>query len=259
MRWPSEGAFFVCLAVLYVAAGVWTTRRIAATGDEPTYFMAADALVRGEGLDLTARWQAVDTASYSPGEPIPREEFLRSTAPSRARPGAYPIHDIGLPLLIALPFVLGGRGLVVALIGVGMAVAVALGVRAALALGLSRGSALAGGAAAGLTVPALTYSGQVFPDAAAPIVVGVAACALVGAAPRWALGVALAALPLLHVRFWPILFGLAVAALVLWRPHRRDAALIFAPAALTVVGLCALGLAVYGLPLPHAGFLLFFA
>ncbi|MBM4421688.1 MAG: hypothetical protein FJ034_08950, partial [Chloroflexi bacterium] len=139
-------ALFLALATVYVVAGVWTTRRNTATGDEVMYFMAADSLLRGEGFELTSRWRALDGASYSPGVPVPPEEFARTTAPSLAREGSFPIHDLGLPVLAALPFALGARALTNAAIALVMAAAVAIGLRVALARGAARPAALAGAA-----------------------------------------------------------------------------------------------------------------
>ncbi|HEX9437606.1 MAG TPA: hypothetical protein VGA16_10670 [Candidatus Limnocylindria bacterium] len=248
----------VTFFAVYLIAGIWTTRRAHATGDETYYLMAADALVRGEGLDLTARWQDLRAASYDPGVPVPRAELERSTSPSRVRAGDYPLHDLGLPFLIAGPFALGGRALVVAGIALAMAAAVALGHRVAMALGVRPAHAMAGALAAGLSVPAMTYSGQVFADAIAPVPYGVALCALARAAPRWLFGPAVAALPLLHLRFWPLALALVVAYAVVLRPGRRELAATLVPLGIVVAVVSLVDLAVYGVPLPHAGFLLFF-
>lgn len=250
---------FVLLAIVYVTVGIWTTRRISATGDEPTYFMAAESLIRGEGFELTARWRAVDDSTYSPGEPLPGDEFIRTTASSRARSGAYPIHDLGTAIAIALPFAIGGRALVVVAIALGMAAAIAIGVRIARSLGTGAGPTLVAAATSGLAAPALTYSGQVFADAIAPLPIAVAAAALAGAAPRWTLAIATASLPLLHVRYWPIVAALLFAAVAVWRPGWRGVGRLVAPTVVVVAAYAAIDLVVYGLPLPHAGFLLFFA
>lgn len=250
-------ALFASLFVVYIVAGIWTTRRINATGDEPYYFMAADALLRGEGLDLTARWLDLERSTYGPGVAVPRTEFERSTAPSRARSGSYPLHDLGASLLLTLPFAVGGRPLVVSLIALAMASAVALGARAAVALGVARHLAAAAGVAVGLSAPALTYSGQVFPDAIAPLLLAVGLCALVGALPRGLVGPAVAALPFLHARFWPLTLAVAAYAVATGRT-RREAELVVAPLVAVVLLLSLIDLLVYGVPVPHAGFLLFF-
>jgi hypothetical protein len=250
---------FVVLVAVYVAAGVWTTRQVHATGDEPYYFMAADALVRGEGFDLTQRWHDLTAASYEPGVRVPPSEFEGSTAPSRARDGSYPLHDVGASLVIALPFTLGGRALVDVFVAVLMAAAIGLGFLAARAGGVARTPAMVAALAIGLSAPALTYSGQVFPDALAPLPFAIATCALLGALPRSAFGPALAALPFLHLRFWPLALALLAVYVIVFRPARREAALVTAPLVATVLGLSLLGAIVYGVPLPHAGFVTFFA
>ncbi len=252
-------ALFAALLAIYLLAAVSTTHRVTATGDEPYYFLAADSLLHGEGFELSRRWYWIPFADYAPGDFLPGDDFLRRVAPSRSRPGLYPLHDLGLSLLIAVPLALGGRALVVACVALAMAGAVALGHRLAIALGARPLGALAGALAAGLSAPAVTYSGQVFPDALAPLPVGLALCGTMGALPSRVVAPAIAALPFLHLRFWPLALGLLALHLALRRPPRRRALALLAPLAAVVLGLSALDLAVYGVPLPHAGFFLFFA
>ncbi|MGH2490897.1 MAG: hypothetical protein ACRDF9_05255, partial [Candidatus Limnocylindria bacterium] len=111
----------------------------------------------------------------------------------------------------------------------------------------------------GLAAPALTYSGQVFPDALVALPFAVAICVLLGTLPRSAFGPALAALPLLHLRFWPLALALLAVYVIVFRPTRRDAALVVAPLGTVVIGLALLGAIVYGVPVPHTGFVTFFA
>ncbi len=250
---------FVVLLVVYVAIGIWTTRKVSATGDEPLYFLAADALLHGEGLDLTTRWESLRGASYAPTDPISQDEFVRSTAPSRVRGGNYPLHDIAFSLLIALPLAAGGRAAVVIFIAAAMAAAVALGHRCARTLGLPPANAAAAALAVGFAAPALTYSGQAFADSVAPLAFAVALGALVGALPRGLLGAGAAALVLLHLRFWPLALALLALDFVRTRPSRRELVLLLGPLAAAVAGLALLDLVVYGVPLPHAGYLLFFS
>lgn len=247
------------LLVVYLVVGAWTTRRANATGDEPYYFMAADALLRGEGLDLTERWRELSTASYEPGAEVPPAEFERSTAPSWARAGSYPLHDPGTSFIIVLPFAVGGRALVNAFVALVMALAIALGAVAARAAGAAKQTTVAAGLAVGLAAPALTYSGQVFPDALAPLPFAIAVCALVGGLPRWTFGLAIAALPFLHLRFWPLALALLAAYAIVFRPGRREVALAIAPVMGVVLLLSLIGAVIYGIATPHAGFLLFFS
>jgi hypothetical protein len=260
MSWTRAGplALFAALVLVYLVAGAWTTRRAFATGDEPRYLMAADSLAHGEGFDIVARWQALGASSYDPGDPVPREELELASVASLSRPGRYPVHDLGLPILAAPFLALGGRALVVAAIAIAMAAAVALGYRTALRLGASRARALWGALATGLAAPALTYSGQVFPDAIAPLAVATAIASLARAAPAWLLGPAIAALPLLHVRYWPLALGLLLATLVLRGPSYRELARLIAPLVIVLVLAAILDLAIYGIALPHAGFVLFY-
>ncbi|GAC1702839.1 MAG: hypothetical protein NVS9B6_19390 [Candidatus Limnocylindrales bacterium] len=249
---------FLALWLAYGVAGVWTTGRISATGDEPFYFLAADSLVHGEGFDLTDRVAVISSSSYAPDPPLRPEAFVAQTAPSLRSGGRYPLHDLGLSFVIAAPLAIGGRGLVVLLLAGAMAAAVVLGVRAARTLGIGHRAAIAGGALTAVAAPAVTYSGQVFPDSLAALPIAVALCALVGALPRVWLGIAVAALPLLHLRFWPVAVGLLLAGLLLGPLHRRNIVRHLLPLAAAIVTIAAIDGWVYGLPVPHAGFLLFF-
>lgn len=254
---PISRTVFVLLALAYVLAGTWTTLQMPARGDEPLYFLAAEALGDGE-LEVGQRAQRIDETDYAPLFWIAPEDLARQTAPSLVRPGRYPLHDLGLSLLIALPYALGGRQLVTALVGLVMAAAVALGLRAALAVGAARVPAVAAAIGIGLSAPALTYSGQVYPDAVAPLFVAVGICALAGSAPRWTAGAAAAVLPFLHLRYWPLTLALLALGYVRWRPRPRAALVLILPSVLMVVALSVADLIVYGIPAPHAGFLAFF-
>ncbi len=244
---------------VYLLAGSWTSQRIPTTGDEPFYFLAADALLHGEGLELTRRWHLVPCVDYTPGGDIAVEDFQLQTAPSLVRPGRYPLHDLGLSLFIAVPYALGGRALVLASLNLAMAIALALGARAALALGLSDRASLAAALAVGLSVPALTYSGLVYPDAIAPLLIAVALCALVRAVPRGLFGPSVALLPLLHLRYWPLAVMLLLLFAWLHRPSQGTLVVTLAPLALVLLGVSLVDLVTYGVPLPHAGFITFFA
>ncbi len=246
-------ALFVLLALLYVAAGMWTTRRVGSTGDEPYYLLAADSLVRGHGFALDGPWSSIPTSGYDPGDHL--VDLPRQSAPSLRAPGHFPLHDLGLSVLLALPFAIGGRALAVVCVGLAMAAAVGLAHRAGSRL-VSPRAAIAGALLGGLSVPALTYSGQLFPDSVMALAMAAGVAALVGAAPLWAGAVGIAALPFLHLRGWPLAIALLVA--LGWDRRWRDRAALAAPLLAVVIGISLLDLVVYGVPLPHAGFLLFF-
>ena len=247
-------ALLGALALLYVVAGAWTTRRVGPTGDEPYYLLAADALLHGEGFALDARWRDIAASGYDPGDHL--ADLPRQSAPSLRAPGQFPLHDLGLSALLAIPLAIGGRALAVAVVGIGMAAAVALAHRTARRF-VPPGPALAGALIGGLTVPALSYSGQLFPDSLMPLAVAGAVAALAGAAPLWVGALGIAALPFLHLRGWPLAIALllAVAAGRTW----RERTVLCAPLGAVVVGMSLLNLAVYGIAVPHAGFLMFFA
>ena len=250
---------FVFLFVVYVLAGIWTADRSTPTGDEPYYFLGTDSLLRGEGFELSERWYWLPTTDYAPGDFLPSDDFERSVAPSLLRRGRFPLHDVGLSILIAPAYALGGRAAVNLIVAAAMAAAVALAFVVAARIVPSRDAALGAALALGLAAPALTYSGQVFPDAIAPLAVAVVLGAIAGVLPTWAAGLGVAALPFLHLRFWPLALGLATLTVAVHRPRLRELMVLLVPTAVVVVALSALDLAVYGVPLPHAGYLLFFA
>jgi hypothetical protein len=247
-------ALFALLAVLYVAAGIWTTRRVGPTGDEPYYLLAADSLVRGEGFAHDARWSSIASSGYDPGDHL--ADLPRQSSPSLRAPGHFPLHDLGLSLLLGLPFAIGGRALAVACVGVAMAAAIAVAHRAAGRLVGPR-AAIGGALLGGLSVPALTYSGQLFPDSVMALAMAAGVAALVGAAPLWAGAIGIASLPLLHLRGWPLAIALLLA--LGWGRAWRVRVMLAAPLLAIVVGSSLVDLAVYGVALPHAGFLLFFS
>ncbi|MDP9245890.1 MAG: hypothetical protein M3O64_04480 [Chloroflexota bacterium] len=253
MKRHASWALFVLLAVLYVAAGTWTTRRVGPTGDEPYYLLAADSLLHGEGFVLDGRWSSIASSGYDPGDHL--ADLPRQSSPSLRAPGHFPLHDLGLSMLLALPFAIGGRALAVACVGVAMAGAVALAHRAGSRL-VSPRAAIAGALLGGLSVPALTYSGQLFPDSVMSLAMAAGLAALAGAAPLGVGVIGIAALPFLHVRGWPLAIALLLA--LGWGRSWRDRAMLGAPLLAVVIGSSLLDLAVYGVPLPHAGFLLFF-
>ncbi|CAN5261860.1 hypothetical protein BH18CHL2_BH18CHL2_03550 [soil metagenome] len=255
----AELVFFIALALAYVLAGRYAFQSVGPSGDETYYLMVADALQRGEAFALDVRWSELEGADYSPRVTISRAEFERSTSPSRVSLGRYPLHDVGLSLLLVIPYASGGRELAVALIGIAMAAAVVLSRRTAIAAGATSSEATAAAAGIGLAAPALTYSGQVFPDALAPLAVAIALCALCGRLPRRLIGLGIAALPFLHLRFWPLTLGLLAAQAGAGGSRGRHLLAVALPAVLVMLALTALNLAVYGVALPNAGFYLHFS
>lgn len=253
MTRPPTLVVFLAFVLLYVAVGIWTDRRVPPTGDEPYYLLAADALVHGEGFALDARWAAIGTSGYDVPDHL--ADLPQQSSPSLRTPGHFPLHDLGLSILLALPLVLGGRGLAVACVGIAMAAAIAVAYHASCRVAGPRASFFAT-VLAGSSVPALTYSGQLFPDSVLPLAVAAGIAALVGSAPLLVGAFGIAALPFLHLRAWPI----AVALLLLLGRRRtwRERAILASPLLVVVVGYALLDLWVYGIAVPHAGFLLFF-
>lgn len=89
--------------LVYLALAVWMTRVWLPLGDEPHYLLAAHSLVYDHDLNLANNYANRDFQTYSPGGTLdPHVKIL---------PDGTQIlnHDLGLPILIALPYALGGR------------------------------------------------------------------------------------------------------------------------------------------------------
>jgi hypothetical protein len=176
--------------------------------DEPHYLIIMQSLVDDRDLDLTNNY---DSEAY--------REFYPDRLPARhviqVGPWQYPIRDLGLPLVGALPFAAAGRAGVVALMGL---VAAALAAQLYLAcrdLRIAQRPALVGTALACLTHPILSYTTQVYPELLAALAF-VSAARLMragrGATPLALAGAAacLGVLPWLSTRAALIALGVGV-------------------------------------------------
>ncbi len=145
------------LIVPYFALLPYHNSTIPTASDEPHYLIIMQSLVVDHDLDLTNNY---DSEAY--------REFYPDRLPDRhviqVGPWQYPIRDLGLPLIGALPFAAAGRAGVVALMGL---VAAALAAQLYLAcrdLHIAHRPALVGTALACLTHPILSYTTQIYPE-----------------------------------------------------------------------------------------------
>jgi len=239
------------------------------TGDEPFYVMTGISLIEDGDLDEQNNYDARHFDRFYPLPGIARDGWpgfpdpLPPHASQTDRDGLYSKHGPGMALLVAVPFAVGGRPLVL-LVLAGIAAAVAGNATALAARYAAAPVAAAVGLALALTNPLASFSLLIFPEMSAALCVTYAVRRLLAptnAVWQWfAVGAVAAALPWLHYRLAPVSVVLVVLALV---RHRRGvlgwagvAALALpVPAALILGGWYVY---LYGGPLPpstdHAGF-----
>ncbi len=271
-RWSLPPAARVAI-VVYLACLAWMpgilNRLDPLTGDEPFYVMTAISLTEDGDLNELNNYSQRDYARFYPapgtvsdgwpGYPDP----LPPHASHTERPGLYSKHGLGLAALIALPYAVGGRPLVLILLAVIAAVAAANA--AALAARYAPWP-VAGSVsiALALTAPLATFSLLIFPEMTAALCVAYATRRVLAARNnpwQWLLaGCCAAALPWLHYRLAPISAVIAILAIVRHRgaiTPRGAIAGLTAPV-VSAIGLFAWYTYLYGRPLPppsdHAGF-----
>jgi hypothetical protein len=248
------GWALACIAVIFYLATLPitrldgpATRAMKLAGDEPHYMIVTVSVVRDHDLILEDEYLDRVYAPFFPGD----IGFRSSQVP----PGHHlrPFHDLGLPLLAAPAYAVGGWIMVL----VAMAAAtgflireVFLTVRMA---GVRAETAVYACALVGFSLPIATFATQNYAE------IPVALAAAVAVRQFWAAerqtqshpvvaGLAIAALPWLHVRAWPMVVVLvATGALVLRRWTGRGAVAI--PVVVSTGGYVALNNSLYGHPL----------
>ena len=272
--WSAFGSYlvvFAASAVLFgVAALTMAPSGIFPGGDEPHYLVITQSLLGDHDLRIDNNHARQDYAAYYDADLTPH-----AIAPGRDG-GTYSVHPVGLPLLAAPAFALGGyAGVVVLMILVAAAAA-------ALAWGWVRrvtGSVAAATfswSATALSVPFLTNSGTIYPEVPAAFAVMAAATvairdvglgdgAPVAAAPARAwrallLGVTTGALPWLHSKY--ALMAAVLLAIGMWRTWRdrpspprtrgRLLAMAAVPFAVSVAGWLGFHYLIWGSPWPSA-------
>ncbi len=251
------------LLVPFLALLPYEAAAIPTASDEPHYLVIVQSLVDDRDLDLRDQYDRETYRSYYDGT-LPDRHVIQ------AGPRQYPIRDLGLPVLAALPFAVAGRGGVLVLLCLAGAALGAQLYRACRDLGVAPRPALLAVGGAGLAHPLLTYTTQISPDL-------VAALAFVGAARLLRHGRAaslgelagasalVGVLPWLSTRAWLVAVGLglvvAYAALrplgrVLTGPRAERAAAGALPFAALVLLLCYVNYRMFGFFIPGAGYYL---
>lgn len=247
-RWTLRRAMVAVglLVALASAAGIPARAAVGAqvAADEPQYLLTAGALFHRHDLDIGPDLRAETYRAYH------RVDLPVQTA---ELPGGQRLspHDPLLPLLLAVPFGLGGW------VGAKLAVSVLAGALAALLVWTAAvrfrvplGPAATVVAGFGVVPPLVAYGSQIYPELPAALAVTAAVAAITGPIGRrttatWV--VAVACLPWLAVKYAPVAAALAVVALVpLAREHRRLFAGAVVALAGAAVGFAAVHQGVYG-------------
>lgn len=199
-------------------AGVRATHGAHTTADEPHYLLTAISLAEDADLDVA---DEIARERYRPFH----EAGLPPQAARRADGSMVVPHDPLLPVLLALPWRLGGW------VGAKLALALLGGLLAAATLwlavrrfGVRLGTAATVVALAAASVPLAPYGTQLYPEvpaALATVLAIAAATARPRAGPAVVLVLAVAALPWLAVKYVPV--AATVAATALWRWWRAGA------------------------------------
>ena len=241
-------------------------------GDEPHYLLITQSLLTDHDLRIDNNHERQDYAAYYGAELPPHV-----IAPGRDG-GTYSVHPIGLPLVAAPAFALGGYPAVVLLMVLLAAAAAALAWRWARRVTGSVAAATFSWSVTSLSVPYLTSSGTIYPEipaafavlAAATVAIrdvglgdGTAGSATAAPARAWRallLGLATAALPWLHAKYSlmaAVLLGVGVWRVWRDRPpppwtRERLAMAAAAPFALSIAAWFAFHYAFWGSPWPSA-------
>ena len=220
LRWPAalDRALprFVAAAVLLASVGLWYSSRLRVTGDEPHYLLMAQSLWREGDLDLRDNFERGDYLEYTPGPVAPHYGNPRRDG----RP--FPAHSPALSLLLAPLYAIGGRALCVVVFALcGAALAHVVGTLARRAGADTRSERLAWLACVG--PPAFFYAFHVYTELPSALLIATALLLLWDPAsgPRRAAlgGLAVAALPWLHLKL--MLAAAVLAAAGLWRLRGR--------------------------------------
>ena len=229
--------------------------------DEPHYLLIVQSLLYDGDLDVRNDYEGDRYLVFYPDRFPDVHGIHVGTA-------IYPIRDVGLPLAAVLPFAIGGRTGVLALMCVLGALLAAQLFLLARDLGFRQQHAFLAAALASFTHPLLTYTTQVYPELAVALIFAtVARLVRRGrATPARMLAVAsflTALLPFLSTRAWLIaapvalvvgLFGILAPVPITERVRRAVAAGV--PFLAVVAAIAVLNGLMFGWYIPSAGYYL---
>jgi hypothetical protein len=267
-------AALLSAAIVYLVCLAWLPRlerRLdPLTGDEPFYVMTSISLIEDHDVDEQNNYDRRDYYRFYPAlgptsdgwpsypDPLPPHQSHTERA------GLYSKHGLGMAVLVAVPYELGGRTLALILLAGIAAVLAANMTLLAARYTPNPALALLVAIALSLTNPLFSFSLLIFPELTAGLLIVYATRRVLEVHNnhwQWlAASACAAALPWLHYRLAPISAVLAVVAIVKFRTRwTRQTALV--AAAIPVVSAVTLFWwyqHLYGRPLPpaadHAGF-----
>ncbi|MGE0815966.1 MAG: hypothetical protein AB7O28_24330 [Vicinamibacterales bacterium] len=251
--WARQPLAVQTLAVGLAAAGVigagaarLTHTVLFPSGDEPHYLVIAQSLLRDGDLKIENNHQRRDYAEY----------FARDLDPHYLTRGSdgeiYSVHPVGMPVLIAPVFALGGYGLVVWAFVAMAAAAAAAAWRWVAVTTAAPGHATLAWAAVAFSAPFLVNAFTIYPEIPAALAVTLAVALALRPAPDarpWhdvAVGLLAGALPWLSTKYAPM--SAAIVAVTLgrrWWPLHADERRAGAAATLRVVAPYAAALAAW--------------
>lgn len=210
---PSVGALVLPAIIL---AGV--SLRATPTGDEPHYLIMTQSVLREGDFDLRNNYERMDYLAYYPDMiPDPHVTVVGNAW--------YPVHEIGLPILVAPLFAVAGRPGVVMM----LSLMTVVGIRVLWSLlrraGFAPKTTVITTLVAGFSLPLISLSGQIFPEVPAFLIVSMALWVILAPAPTgwsWAALVGgLAFLPWLHPKYMALAIALLSSAAL--THHQRAA------------------------------------
>jgi hypothetical protein len=258
-KWPvtsiALALFLAGATVAGLAAWRLTGTSLFPTGDEPHYLVLAQSLWRDGDLKIENNHLRGDYREYYPGDLAPHY-LTRGTDRE-----IYSIHPVGLAVLLAPIYALGGyKGCVLAIVLMGAAAA-AIGWRWSLAASNAPGAATFAWAAVAVTAPFMFNTFTIYPEVPAALAVMFALwTATQSAEPsslwKWVLaGVAIASLPWLSTKYAPMSAALFLVTALRLFPFRHQSLRIWAMTAIyatSLVGWFAFFYVIWGNPLPMA-------
>jgi len=241
------------LAVLALCFAV-VSRRATPTGDEPHYLIMTQSLLADGDFDLRNNYENRDYQVYHPAIIPDPHVIVRGES-------WYPVHAVGLPILAAPVYAVGGRMGVVVLLTVCTVAGIGLLWSVLRLAGFESRVAGITTLVTGLTLPMTAMAGQVFPEVPAFLLVVIALWAIL--APdqsrwhRFGLLLSIGILPWLHPKY-ALLSGAILLFLALVRRGRAGIIQVLAGVAVLIVsvaGHALLSYYWYGAALPGASVL----
>lgn len=231
-RRNSPDSFILLISlVVYIALAVWMTHAWEPLGDEPHYLLAAHSLVYDRDLNLANNYTQRDFSSFFHGDTLDPHVKILPDGTQLLN------HDLGLPIVIALPYALGGR------LGVELFLAACAALLAwqiyQLAFDVTRNVlwSIVSWAALSFTPPLVMYATLVYPEMLGSLILLWATRTILyrpleGISPlRLAtLAVGVALLPWLSVRFIVLLTLLLIFVALKWSHSQRALLIVYAAA-----------------------------